>query len=97
MRPYLTVLGLAVREAFPGGGKLAELVANHLVGHGERSIVLAIVDLELEADEGRDDGAGTGISADRDVVGQGLLETRQGHEEGAFPCRARHLCEYVCR
>lgn len=92
MDPYLTVLGLAVREAFPGRGELAELVANHLVGDSERGVVLAVVDLELETDEGRDDGAGTGISANRDVAGQGLLETGQCHEEWAFPSRAGHLC-----
>lgn len=86
----LTVLGLTVGEAFPGGGELSEFVTDHLVGDGQWGVVLAVVNLELEANEGGDDGAGAGIGADRDVLGQGLSETGEGDEEWTFPGGSRH-------
>lgn len=86
----LTVLGLAVREAFPGRGKLPEFVADHLVGDGQWGVVLAVVNLELEANEGGDDGAGAGVGADRNVLGQGLSEAREGDEEWTFPGGSSH-------
>lgn len=60
-------------------------MADHLVGDGQWGVVLAVMNLELEANEGRDDGAGAGIGADRDVLGQGLSETGEGNEEWTFP------------
>lgn len=89
-RTLLTVLGLTVGEAFPGGGELSELVPDHLVGDGQWGVVLAIVNLELQANEGRDDSAGAGVGADRDVLGQGLSETGKSDEEWTFPGGSRH-------
>lgn len=86
----LTVLGLTVREAFPGRGKLSELMTDHLVGDGQWGVVLPVVNLELEANKGGDDCAGAGVGADRDVLGQSLSETREGDEEWTFPGGSSH-------
>lgn len=45
--------------------ELAELVADHLLGDLEVVVFLAVVHLEPEADETRQDGGGAGLRADR--------------------------------
>lgn len=88
--PLLAVLGQAIGETLPGGRELSELVSDHFLGYSDWDIVLAVVYLELEAHKGGNDRTSAGVGPDGDIVGQSLLETRQGHKERAFPRRARH-------
>lgn len=66
-------------------------MSDHFLGYSDWDIILAVVYLELETNKPRDDRASAGVGPDRDVVLQSLFETRQSHEEGAFPRRARHI------
>ena len=70
---YLLILGLLVREAFPRGHKLAQLPANHLLGHVDLLVDLAVVDAELVADQLRRDGGGALLRADDGVLARGDL------------------------
>lgn len=67
----LLILGLLVREAFPRGHELAQLAADHLLGHIDLLVELAVVDAELVADQLRRDGGGALLCADDRVLARG--------------------------
>src|SRR5699024_5744213 len=48
----------------PGGGELAELVADHILGHIDRHMLAAVVNGEGVADELREDGGGAAPGLD---------------------------------
>ena len=56
----------------PGGGKLAELVANHVFGHVELGEGFPVVDGKVLADELGHDRAGPGPGLDRFTAAGGF-------------------------
>src|SRR5215472_8970621 len=90
-------LGLAVsRVAVERAGRreLAELVADHLLGHQHRNVLVPVVDAEGEPDELRQDGRAAAPGLDHVVPagrarGLRLLE-QIAVDERAFPDRTRH-------
>src|SRR5262245_27231638 len=91
-------LGLAVgRMAVerPGQRELTELVADHLLGHQHRDVLVAVVDAERQSDELRQDRGAPAPDLDhvmstRSARGLRLLE-QIAVDERAFPYRARHV------
>src|SRR4029079_910291 len=78
----------AVPVEGPGRRELAELVADHVLGHVHRHVLVAVVDAEGEPDELRQDGRAPAPDPD-DLVAAGaahllrLLE-EEAVDEGAF-------------
>src|SRR5262249_46362029 len=91
-------LGLAVRRVTverAGQRKLAELVADHFLGHQHRNVLVAVVDAKRQPDELRQDGRAPAPDLDhimpaRRARGLRLLE-QIAVDERAFPYRARHV------
>src|SRR5437016_3432382 len=66
------LLGLAaVAAEGPRGGKLTQLVADHIFRHEHLHVLLAVVDHERQPDKLRHNGAGAGPRRDR-LLGAGL-------------------------
>src|SRR5579883_2578510 len=90
----LAVGRMAVERA--GRRELAELVADHLLGHQDRYVLVAVVDAEGEPDELRHDGRAPAPGLDHVVTagctcGIRLLQ-QIAVDERAFPVRSRHEC-----
>src|SRR3989442_1338973 len=88
----LAVGGMAVERA--RGRELAELVADHLLGHQHRDVLLAVVDAESQPDELRQDGRAPAPDPDQ-LVPAGRARCLRFFEqiavdERAFPNRTRH-------
>src|SRR5271165_1427461 len=78
-----------------GRRKLAELVADHLLGHHHRDVLVAVVDAEGQPDELRQDRRTTAPGLDhvmpaRRTRGLCLLE-QITVDERTFPHRTRHV------
>src|SRR5262249_58337566 len=76
------------------GRELAELVADHFLGHQHGNVLLPVVDPEGEADELRQDGRAPApdfdhLVAPRRTRGFRLLEEK-AVDEGTLPHRKRH-------
>jgi len=56
---------MLVCEVLPRRRKLSQLVSHHLLGDQDLQVVLAIVDLELQADEVGKDRGGARLRLDR--------------------------------
>src|SRR4051794_33780180 len=89
----LLVGGMAVEGA--GRRELAELVADHVLGHQHRHELVAVVDAEGEADELREDGRAPGPRLDDLVAAAAarlfrLLE-EVAVDERALPDRTCHV------
>src|SRR5262249_62320118 len=54
-----TLGGVAVRAVGSGVAELAEAVADHVLGHVDRDVLLAVVDRDRVADERREDDGRT--------------------------------------
>src|SRR5215470_5982486 len=88
----LAVRRMAVERA--GRRKLAELVADHLLGDHHRDVLVTVVDAEGQADELRQDGGAAAPDPDHLVTAglpRGLRLPQQiTVDERAFPNRTRH-------
>src|SRR4029078_12789996 len=73
----------------PAWCELAELVADHFLGHHDRDVLLAVVDAEVKADELRQDGRATAPDLDHLVTTgcpRGFRLAKQiSVDERAFP------------
>src|SRR5215510_2700279 len=85
----------AMAEIVPRRREFAELVADHVLAHQHGRELLAVVNLEREADELRHDGGaarprldGLAAAAAGGLLGLGQQITV---DERAFPDRTRHL------